>query len=310
MRAVMVDMKYHVASLVAVFLALGVGILVGSAVASDGALVEQQERMIDRLEADFARLKADRDALGARLAALEQALSASLSFEDMVARGLIEGELAGMRVAAVACGDAMPPEGMERIGRCVEEAGGELVRVVRIRRRLAPASADEAREVAASLDVSLAGAEAVERAVAEALAAYAALGEAGPRLDTLVSLGYAAPVVEAPAAAGGDAPGPDGRADAVVVMGGSLDPAFGAQDAGIPIVRVLKRLRVDVVGVEPWDVKVSHMGDYKREGITTVDCVDLPLGRLSLVYALAGQRGHFGIKGTAQSLVPDILRRR
>lgn len=297
----MIDLKYHVASLVGVFLALGVGILVGSTMVNDSALVDQQEKIIDRLEADFARLKADREALTSRLAASERALSASLDFEDTIVRGLVAGKLAGRRVAIVVCQDAMSQDGRKSVVRCIEEAGGELVRIIHVKKRLAPVSAREAREVASALGVTAAGAEAVGRTAAEALASYAVLGEVAPVLDALVALGYAA-------SEGGTAD-PPRRADAVVTVVGSPDPALSPADAGIPMVRAMKSLGAEVVGVEAWGVKVSQVAEYRREGISTVDCADLPLGRLSLVYALSGQRGHFGIKDASVTCIPDIVRR-
>lgn len=309
----MVDMKYHLASLVAVFLALGVGILVGSAMVTDTALVERQEQMIDRLEEDFARLKAEREDLGARLAASERALAASLEFEESVVSSLTQGRLSGRRIAVVVCRDAMPPEKVERIGRSLEDAGARVVRVVYVNKNLVPAAGREAREAASLLGVSEPTADALGREAARALASYIALDEASPLVDALFVWGYAASGGEA--ARGTNDPmeagvilraGDSGRADAVVVLVGSSDPASGPAETGIPIVRALMDLGVDVVGAESWDVKVSHIADYKREGISTVDCADLPLGRLSLVHALAGQKGHFGIKGASGTRMPDI----
>jgi hypothetical protein len=43
----MIDMRYHIASLAAVFLALGLGILIGSAALSEHVLVNQQKHLID-----------------------------------------------------------------------------------------------------------------------------------------------------------------------------------------------------------------------------------------------------------------------
>ncbi|MGE5592178.1 MAG: copper transporter [Betaproteobacteria bacterium] len=310
----MIDMKWHVASLVAVFLALGVGILVGSAMVTDSALVERQEQMIDRLEEDFAALKAERDGLGTRLAASERALAASLDFENTVVASLTRGKLSGKRVAVVVCRDAMPAEEVERMGRAIVDAGGELVRVVNVLGSFAPAPSRQAMEVASSLGVPASRAEAVGQEAASALASYLVAGETAPLLNSLLSLGYVSLVGQDPPCAEGRGDAADAaqgggrgeRADAVVLVVGSSDPAFTSADAGIPIVRAVKALRVDVVGVEGWNVKVSQVADYKREGISTVDCADLPLGRLSLVYALAGWGGHFGIKDGSEIRVPDL----
>jgi len=45
-----IDLRYHIVSLVAVFLALGIGILVGSTVLGGDTLVKQQEELAGRLE--------------------------------------------------------------------------------------------------------------------------------------------------------------------------------------------------------------------------------------------------------------------
>ncbi|HHY40177.1 MAG TPA: copper transporter, partial [Syntrophaceticus sp.] len=53
----MVDIIYHIASLAAVFLALGLGILIGTSMISSDAINEQQKKMIEGLEKEFAVLR-------------------------------------------------------------------------------------------------------------------------------------------------------------------------------------------------------------------------------------------------------------
>jgi len=54
------DIRYHIASLVAVFLALGLGILIGASLLDEGRLVESQEKLIVGLEKRFDTLQAER----------------------------------------------------------------------------------------------------------------------------------------------------------------------------------------------------------------------------------------------------------
>ncbi|NLB18723.1 MAG: copper transporter, partial [Syntrophomonadaceae bacterium] len=53
----MIDIRYHIATLIAVFVALGVGILIGSTLVSGDVLVEQQKKMITQLETQFNVLR-------------------------------------------------------------------------------------------------------------------------------------------------------------------------------------------------------------------------------------------------------------
>jgi hypothetical protein len=57
----LIDLRYHLGSLVAVFLALGIGILTGySLFGKEGLLEQQQQQLVDELEVRFARLKDER----------------------------------------------------------------------------------------------------------------------------------------------------------------------------------------------------------------------------------------------------------
>ena len=53
----MIDLRYHIATIVALFLALAAGILIGSTIVGDDLLVEQQKKSIDRLEEQFLSLR-------------------------------------------------------------------------------------------------------------------------------------------------------------------------------------------------------------------------------------------------------------
>ena len=56
----MIDIRYHVATLAAIFIALGVGILIGSTLVGGDVLVEQQKKMIAQLETQFDVLRSAR----------------------------------------------------------------------------------------------------------------------------------------------------------------------------------------------------------------------------------------------------------
>ena len=69
----------------------------------------------------------------------------------------------------------------------------------------------------------------------------------------------------------------------------------GVAAAGVPAVGV------ELTGTEP-----SQITWYKGKDIASVDNLDETTGQASLDYALAGSRGAYGVKGTAESLVPTL----
>jgi len=63
---------------------------------------------------------------------------------------------------------------------------------------------------------------------------------------------------------------------------------------------------VPAVGVELTHSEPSQIAWYKGHKISSVDDLDAPAGRAALLYALSGSRGSFGVKGTANSLLPAV----
>jgi hypothetical protein len=60
----------------------------------------------------------------------------------------------------------------------------------------------------------------------------------------------------------------------------------------------------EIVGVEATDADPSQIPQMTRHGLPTVDDLDLVAGRTALVYALLGADGQFGVKATADKLLP------
>src|SRR5919108_2694610 len=113
----MFDLRYHVASLAAVFVALLIGILVG--VAMSGKVDDAEKRS---LRSDVNRLNAQLDAAGERRANVEREQKAFATFVKKAYPALIADRLRGLRIAIVFVG---PIDGALRrdIERAVEDGG-------------------------------------------------------------------------------------------------------------------------------------------------------------------------------------------
>ncbi len=67
---------------------------------------------------------------------------------------------------------------------------------------------------------------------------------------------------------------------------------------------------IPVVGVERSDSDASQIRFYDSQGLSaTVDSIDLMSGRVALAFALNGVEGDYGIKASADRLLPDLRRR-
>lgn len=96
----MVDSRLHLFTLVAVFLALGTGILLGGALTGDGTLFrEKQHALIAELEGRFDAMRRRERSLADRVAVLEKRVQQDESFASGAVPWLVAGRLEGLRVA-------------------------------------------------------------------------------------------------------------------------------------------------------------------------------------------------------------------
>ena len=60
-----------------------------------------------------------------------------------------------------------------------------------------------------------------------------------------------------------------------------------------------------VVGVESTDTSPSQIRWFRDRRVASVDDLDQVAGRAALVFALGGATGAWGVKDSAQALLPD-----
>jgi hypothetical protein len=65
--------------------------------------------------------------------------------------------------------------------------------------------------------------------------------------------------------------------------------------------------KTPAVGVETTNEEDSSISFFQSNDLSSVDDVDLVAGRLATVFALLGAEGSFGVKGSADRLLPDLL---
>jgi Copper transport outer membrane protein, MctB len=276
----MFDLRYHLASLTAVFVALVLGILIGIGLAATETVresdVETLERRVESLQRELDTARAD----AAQLALLQE------DNETVVQEAypaLMHDRLAGKRFALVFAG-SIDERLINSVERTLRDAGAEgLTRV---------------RALGVPLDSQL-----VTRV----------LGGGGPfeeyeGQDDLGSFGQdlAAELVE-----GGETPLWDTLSEQLVeeqeggfrrpvdgvVVARTADPQRGVTTQFLAaFYRGLASTGVPAVGVELSGTRPSAVDSFRRRDLSTIDHLDLRLGRLALALLLAGgERGEYGV---------------
>lgn len=113
----MIDFRYHLVSLIAVFLALATGLVLGSTLVDDVVLKSTQRNADDRDEKNSE--------LREQLLALQSQERSSASFVQTMAPKLLAGELADQRVVVVAAPGADDGQ-VDEVSTGVKQAGGTV----------------------------------------------------------------------------------------------------------------------------------------------------------------------------------------
>ena len=295
-----IDFRYHVASLVAVFLALGVGILIGGAILGNTAL----QKELVQIEENLAKLRNDQRAMDAELAKREADLRVQDQFDAAILPTLVRNKLLGKRVALVRTNPNTDARLMKDLVRLFQLAGSKVNSTTTILRSPVELEADRLTALAGRLGLAGQEAESIPREVLR-LAIDRIVN--GPMFDepaakaVLPSL-TAAKVIET----SGDY---SGMVDILVLLGGSQVADYDtSQDVDRILIEAVSNAKgLSVAAAEPSNPAVSYLPEYLEHPIIVVDNVETVPGQTALVLALVrGRKGHFGIKG-AHQLLPEVF---
>lgn len=277
------DFRYHIVTLVAVFLALSIGIVIGTILLGNDAIVQQQREMTDRLAVHLQEIRAENQLVQARINVLENDITIQNKFEKQVLPALVSGKLTGKTIAIIETGNYRTPD---QLLSTLEMAGAQVASITTISGNLNPAGS--LAELPLSLDLiedntkSLAEQLALAVATGILTAAEQDLFAALAKLELVKSIGeHGVPL------------------HAVIIVGGTA-----AIDHQLISYFLLKD--ISVFGVEETAVIHSHIESFQKFNISTVDNIETVPGQLALVFAIAGKHGHFGVKPTAQRLLPSL----
>jgi hypothetical protein len=273
--------RYHATSLIAVFIALAVGILIGAQFGGD-ALNSTRRDLEHSLVGNLQDERSRADELSANLNRSEE-------FAERVYPALVRERLQGRRYAIVALG-GLPSPVTDEVEEALGPTGGRLVGVGVVRE---------------PVDVNgLAGDLAKTRF-------SALLTELGTGLGRQLVLGGTLPEVVR-GHLFSRASGSFGGLDGVIVVRDQPEEMGTVQrektnQLETALSAGITATRRPAVGVETSSDDSSSISFFQANGLASVDDVDLTAGKLATVFALLGADGSFGVKGSADQLLPDLL---
>lgn len=276
----MLDMRYHVISLVAVFLALGIGILLGTTIVERG-LVAEQKAQIKSLRKTFDEIKATNVELNNELNAYKKYSEESRPY---MVKGLLTG-----RPFAVLAGKNPDEKALASIYDGVAAAGGAIPVTIVV-------SGTEAYNQAVISNLNtlfkMQGDEQAlrKRVFAEIVNQMQTASNLGI-LNTLGQLG----VIQMR----GVLPGTVSEA----ILLGAIEPK-ALDKTDVPLISAFSAAGFPLVGTGGSQTPDSVLVTYSKNGISTVDQVDTVPGQVALDMVLSGRPGNYGSGAPAGRSIP------
>jgi hypothetical protein len=278
--------RYHATSLIAVFLALAVGILIGAEFGGD-ALNGTRKNLENSLVGNL------QDARG-RVEDLNGELGHADEFDEKVYPVLTRDRLLGQQFALVAFGN-LPGEITSAVEEALGPTGAKLVGVGVVRE---PVDTTNLAEELANTRFSELATEPEQ------------MNELGTGVGRQIVIGGTLPEV----VRGGlftHASGEFGALDGVIVVRSQPEGMGPVQrsTANALETSMLKGFTatgVPTVGVESTTTEPSSISFFQSNDLSTVDDIDTTAGEVALVYALLGEEGSFGTKSSADRLLPNL----
>lgn len=276
----MLHLKYYIILLIGIFLALGLGILIGVTLENNNVLENQQELIIRQIEREFEALRNEADMLKKTLAALEEQKAQADSTCEYLFSRLIEDRLHGLKVSIIRLGQG--------------DIAPDLIQLLKLAGASVESSITVQTDLYARQDLSAAleaflpnGQDGMERngfhrIVAGELVSSLIEGAFTPlsvRLKEMNLIQASSNLKQS--------------SDVVILSGNGKNKEAQSLEEGsfdIVLIQTALNMGLPVVAVESSSVGKSAISEYEELGVSTVRDIDTIYGKLALISILEANK--------------------
>lgn len=316
----MINLRYHIVSLVAVFLALALGIVMGSTVI-DRAIVDGLRNRVESVNSRASKIDSENKTLHDQLTTMQ-------GFADQARDQLVEGRLKGLPVLVVTV-QGVDRKPVESLRDALSVAQAVPAGTLLFTNKLRLDNDSDMRALATALNVAPTSADTVRRQALNRLAGTldgtSAEGNLIPTLSAAGFVGYEPPSPATTTSTLGLSSFPVAGLRVVLVSGAGAE--VGDDKVAVPFAEALvsqvsavtlggaSRLVAAESGVDTPGGRAVFVGPLRADGslapkLSTVDNLESPIGQAAVVLALADldvpRTGNYGVGPGAQRLLPAV----
>ncbi len=283
------SMKFYIISIVSIFAALGIGIFIGFTLNTQSFIINQNDSITGVFESQFEVIMEENKNLRANEKLLELENSIKDEYIESSYNFIINNRLDGLNVGIIETTDDYITSG---IGRDLELAGAKVVNVTTLNSSIISETGLE--ELYKNQEMSIPS-DIVENTVVSVTKSILT-GISEPLLEEL----YKNEIIETSG-------NYNESIDYLIICGGSFNESSKRiNEVDKPIVEVAKEHNIPILGVEKSSVNYSYIPMYKDLDISTVDNIDMIIGKVSMILAMEGIPGNYGIKKSADDVIPNF----
>lgn len=285
-----INMKYYIVSIGAIFLALGIGILIGFNLNNNEELSKQQASIIKQLDEEFNDIKAENDTLKGDLKDTDKKYDELIEYVNKNADSLMTGSLADKKVAIISTYGRS--ENVDKLKEIVNTYDGTVAFELAFNKEITDenvikeASKKTGEKFKETNDVVNYVFDMVKRGNMEALTPLKDLKIIDINSESGDIANFSSVLMSSAAE--------------------SSEPEKQFNELDKFVVSKLKSENKYVVEAQTTKSKTSYVKQYAKNKVATVDNIDEKTGVLSLVALVQDENlvGNFGRLDTASSLIP------
>lgn len=296
-----INAKYFIISIASIFISLGLGIFIGFNMNGQELYLEQHQALVNSLENKFTEYQQQSKDFQEEIKNLNIENEKKDNFIQDVFSELINKKLSDLNIAIIETTDNYSYNDIEKT---LISSGADVPIRVRYTDKIFTITQEDLKYISDLIGIELNEKSEFVNLINNEIVSFIVYNKRTDIVQFLIDKEYIVFNLSEDSI-------DKFSIDTAIVTGGSIknrSKKIGDMYIGINLIKKLHNQGIRVIGVEKTETEVSFVPKLKEINVSTVDNIDTLIGKISLVYLLKGDFGHYGEKPSADFLSPLVVK--